>query len=116
MFVRVFAGIRNRGKACGSCGKSDRSGEYAHRTELGAPPPAQLDAGNTLERLQRVPDRRTEQPRRLVRAFVGASLGLRDDPVDDTQLEAVSCIGLECRRSLALLARVTPEDRGAALG
>ena len=44
------------------------------------------------------------------------ALGLRDDRVDDAELEAVHGVRLERRSGLARLARVAPEDRGAPSG
>ena len=48
-------------------------------------------------------------------SVVRTSLGLRDDRVDDAELEAVGGVRLERRRRLPRLARVAPQDRGAAL-
>src|SRR5207244_2046147 len=45
-------------------------------------------------------DRLPEKPGRFVVVRLGSALGLRDDPVDHTQLEAVARVGLERGRPL----------------
>src|SRR5215217_405488 len=101
---------------CGFWGWARRaSGVNAEGAKLRAAAAAELIAGDPLQLLESVAELLAEEPRCRVRIRVRPSLGLGHDGVDDAQLQAMRCVGLERLRGLARLRRVAPEDRSAAL-
>src|SRR3954454_310832 len=100
----------------GRTGGRERLGEDADPTEPLAPASPQLVAGDALEVAERGRERRAEQSRGLLVVGVRAPRRLRDDPVDDAELEAVPRVGPEGGGRLRRLRAVAPEDGGAALG
>ena len=81
-------------------------GEDAHPAELGPTTAPELLAGNLVELRQGLGEPRLEEHRGSVVVELGASVGLRNDGVDDPQLEAVQCVGLERRGRFLRLAGV----------
>src|SRR5688572_29131 len=89
--------------------------EDAHRAELGPPAAPELVRRDVQELVEMGEERLPQEQGSLVVRLVGAALRLGDDPVDDTELEAVRGVRFERRCGLLRLGGVAPKNRGAAL-
>ena len=96
-------------------GKTSGGGQNAHHAILRAALTAALVGLQRLDLLQCSENALLEEPRGGIGIAVSSTHGLRDDRVDDAELQAVCSVRLERCGGLSRLARVALEDRCAAL-
>ena len=91
-------------------------GEDAERAEAGPARRRSSSPGTPSSSSSASPSASASSRPRASWSVCAPPVRLRHDPVDHAELEAVRGVGLERGRGLLRLARVAPEDRGAALG